>query len=85
MLSRELKLFSGIHILLKVFHFEGFVKVTVLRTKVQVGVIFDEKYFYRCLSEIYSNLNFNSITIKESKQLYGQLNKYMQSLATNIL
>ena len=51
-----------------VFRFEGFVKVTVLRTKVQVCVIFDEKYFYRRLSEIYSNLDFiNSINFRYNK------------------
>ena len=47
----ELKLFSGIH-LLKAFRFEAFIIaswVRVLQTKVQVGVIFDEKYFYRLL------------------------------------
>ena len=55
----ELKLFSGIHLLLKVFRFKAFVNHSaVLRTKVQVGMILDGKYFYRCLSAINSNIDF---------------------------
>ena len=53
------KPFSGIHLLLKVFRFEAFVNRIAgnsLTEKVQVGVIFDEKYFYRLLSTINSNL-----------------------------
>ena len=45
----EAETFSYIHLLLKVFLFEIFIitlQVRVLRTKVQVGVHFDEKYFY---------------------------------------
>ena len=44
----ELKLFSGIHLLLEVFRFEAFVNCIVgksLRTKVQVGVILTRNIF----------------------------------------
>ena len=65
----KLKLFSGIHILLKVFRFEAFVNriagkgFTNKRTR-RCG--FDENYFYRLLSAINSNVDFiaNSIDFR---------------------
>ena len=44
--------------------------VTVLQTKVQVGVIFDEKYFYRHLLEINNSIDFivNSINFQYNYQ-----------------
>ena len=41
----ELKLFSGIHLLLKVFCFEAFVnRIAMCKNFTQVGVIFNKKY-----------------------------------------
>ena len=66
-------------------HFEVFVNRIAgksLQTKVQVGVIFDEKYFYRLLLAINSNIDFivNSIDF-----WYNMNNKtFMQSSGINI-
>ena len=65
----ELKLLSGIHLPLKVFCFEAFVNCIAGNSfinKVQVGVIFGEKYFYRFLLAINSNVDFivNSIVFQ---------------------
>ena len=82
----KLKLFSGIHLQLKVFHFEAFVNCITgnsFMTKVQVGVIFDKKYFYRLLLAINSNIDFivNSIDFQ-----YNIDNKtFIQSSELNIL
>ena len=43
--------------------------VTVLQTKVQVGVIFSKKYFYRYLSAINSNVDFIMIFEVKSIQI----------------
>ena len=62
----KLKLFSGIHLLLKVFCFEAFVNHIAgesFTIKSTSSCNFDEKYFYRLLSAIKYNVDFivNSI------------------------
>ena len=71
-------------------------KSRVLRTKVQVGVIFDEKYFYRLLLAINSNVDFivNSIdfqynmdnkTFMQSSEIYIFIGAYQQLIETYIM
>ena len=70
----------------------------VLRTKVQVGVIFDEKYFYRLLSAINSNVVLLSIlfifdiiqcidnkTFMQSSEVNIFIGSYQQLITTLIL
>ena len=82
----KLKLFSGIHLLLKVFRFEAFVnRITgkSFTSKSTSRCDFAENYFYRLLSAINSNVDFivNSIDFQ-----YNIDNKtFMQSSEINIL
>ena len=82
----KLKLFSDIHLLLKVFRFEVFVNHSMgnsfMNKSTSIDVIFNEKYFYRRFLAINSNVDFiiNSINFQ-----YDMDNKtYMQSSVINI-
>ena len=64
--AMELKLFSSIHLPLKVFIFEAFVNCIAGKSFTNKSTSrsdFDEKYFYRLLLAINSNIDFiiNSI------------------------
>ena len=81
----QLKLFSDIHLLLKVFCFEAFVNCIAgkgFMNKSTSRCDFDEKYFYRLLLAINYNIDFivNSIDFR-----YNMDNKtFMQSSGINV-
>ena len=80
----KLKLFSGIHLLLKVFCFEAFVNHSMgnsFMNKVQVGVIFDKKYFICSYQQLTAMLILLSILLIFDVR---NMETYMQTSSINI-
>ena len=85
----ELKLFSGIHLLLKVFHFEAFVNRITGNNKSTSRCDFRQEIFYRLLSAINSNVDFivnsiyNKIFMQSSENIF--IGSYWQLITLVLL